>query len=137
MNAEAPKYFLCDVIGQLLLMHVEPEEMSVPEELSLYFAGSFGTEDVRLWEVESEAMLGQLAAGTLSIKGLPSDEAVLCSPDTTYSIRLAESTNTLLLSSPSRPDQVEMHPFLVSGPSSSHLLSSPPFPDCRLCPQRL
>ena len=37
---------------------------------------------------------------SVSIKGRPGDEAVLCTGDQTYALRLAEATNTLVRPAP-------------------------------------
>ena len=78
--------------------------MSEPVPQKLCFASDFGTEQVRLFEVESESMLQAIARNEVVVKGQATDEAVLCTTDHTYTVRLAESTNTLLLLPPATPD---------------------------------
>ncbi len=70
----------------------------------LHFGNELG--GIRLWEMDDEAVMGEIRAGHVQLKGLESDEAVLCSSSRTYSVRSAESTNTLLLVAPSQPDTV-------------------------------
>ena len=63
----------------------------------LVFAESFSADSIKLFELDSEDLLDELKRGELSIKGHANDEAILCSSDRSFTVRLAESTNTLLL----------------------------------------
>lgn len=74
--------------------------MSSPQRVVLTFAPDFEASRVRLFEVD-EALLAQLdTPGAVAIKGSASDEAHLVTPTATFTVRLAESTNTMLLLPP-------------------------------------
>ena len=62
------------------------------------FAHGFANSSYRLFELD-EPVLQELLKddGSVSIKGSRNDEAVLCTADKTYTLRLAESSNVLLL----------------------------------------
>ncbi len=70
----------------------------------LHFGNELG--GIRLWEMDDEALMGEVRAGHVQLKGLEGDEAVLCSSSRTYAVRSAESTNTLLLVAPHEPGAV-------------------------------
>ena len=60
-----------------------------------------------------------LLCGSLAIKGNPNEEAVLCTTSRTYLLRLAESSNTLLL----MPGQLPKAPP-AEGPPADIAISS-------------
>ena len=62
------------------------------------FTESFSAASYKLFELD-EAVLQELAqpGGRLRIKGAAEDEAVLCASDNTHELRLAESSNNMLL----------------------------------------
>lgn len=62
------------------------------------------TNELRVFEVDSEAMLEDMQKGAVSIKGASESEAVLCTSKQSFVVRLAESTNTLLFVSPNGSD---------------------------------
>ena len=53
-------------------------------------------DDIQLFEVDDK-MLEEMKNGDVSIKGTIDDEACLCSSDSTFLVRLAESTNSMLV----------------------------------------
>jgi len=64
----------------------------------LVFADGFGQAALRLFECDEDVLLALLQDdGSVRVKGKRSDQAVLCTTNQTYSLRLAESSNTLLL----------------------------------------
>jgi len=69
----------------------------------LVYADSIGSSTYRLLEVPND-LLAQLKADpskSLVIKGRPEEEALLCTDNQTFAVRLAVSSNTLLLVPPS------------------------------------
>lgn len=64
------------------------------------FDDGFSASTCRLFEFDEKTLQAVLANdGGVSIKGAQPDEAVLCTKDATFVIRLAESSNTFLLAS--------------------------------------
>ena len=62
------------------------------------FAHGFANSSYRLFELDEPVLQEVLKNdGSVSIKGTRNDEAVLCTADKTYTLRLAESSNVLLL----------------------------------------
>ena len=66
----------------------------------VFFSDTFtDNNNYRLFEFPDEGTLQELLKndGSVKVKGGPNDEAVLCTANKTYTLRLAESSNTLLL----------------------------------------
>lgn len=95
-------------------------EASEPGVTSLQFADSFSDNPVKLFEMDDKVLEELLAdGGSLAIKGNPNEEAVLCTASRTYLLRLAESSNTLLLA----PGQLPKAPP-AEGPPADITISS-------------
>ena len=65
----------------------------------VFFSDTFtDNNNYRLFEFPDEGTLQELLKndGSVKVKGGPNDEAVLCTANKTYTLRLAESSNTLL-----------------------------------------
>ncbi|KAL0050702.1 hypothetical protein WJX82_005403 [Trebouxia sp. C0006] len=65
---------------------------------------------VRLLELDA-SILDDICNGSVVIKGEPSAEAVLCTAQSTYAVKIVETTNSLLLVPPAQsPDITSSHP---------------------------
>merc|ERR1740130_92951 len=96
------------------------ETAAEPRLTTLHFAESFTDTSVKLFEVDDTVLEELLAdGGSLAIKGNPNEEAVLCTATRTYLLRLAESSNTLLL----MPGQLPKAPP-AEGPPATITISS-------------
>ncbi|GBF89216.1 sister chromatid cohesion DCC1 [Raphidocelis subcapitata] len=74
-------------------------QLSGSRPRQLQYSASGLRRDLRLLEVD-DALLGDIAAGGVVVKGGPGDDAVLCTGDRTYALKYVETTNTLLMLPP-------------------------------------
>jgi sister chromatid cohesion protein DCC1 len=74
------------------------------------FTKDFTAHKVRLFEVD-EDVLAAMQAGQVVIKGVQEDEAHLCTLNKTYTLRMAESTNTLLVVQPTTSTSDTQHVY--------------------------
>lgn len=73
-------------------------KMASTQQQMVVLDSGFATSNYKLFELDEPVLQEVLrGTGTVSIKGGPADDAVLCTADRTYTLRLAESSNTLLL----------------------------------------
>ena len=94
------------------------------------FGADLNAQTYRLFEMD-EATLQQLLKddGSLTIKGGRDDDAVLCTADKTYTLRLAESSNSFLLA----PEREKKRPR-EEGADNAADNAEPPPPDVLLAP---
>ncbi|XP_065905943.1 sister chromatid cohesion protein DCC1-like isoform X2 [Dysidea avara] len=74
----------------------------------LKFSDQLNSDDVKLFELPPKILSTLEAGDTVVLRGDRDDNAVLCTTDTTFELKLAETSNTMLLapalSDPSQPD---------------------------------
>jgi sister chromatid cohesion protein DCC1 len=77
-------------------------DLQANDSVTIKFAENVQQNEYKVFEMP-ESLLNELltsAPGTVRIRGLPDSEAVLVSSNKTYTLRMAESTNTILLLPP-------------------------------------
>ncbi|KAG0586272.1 hypothetical protein KC19_2G077700 [Ceratodon purpureus] len=74
-------------------------ELEVDGSTTVVYADGFGMDEFKLLEVD-ESILKELLHDGLTIKGVKTDEAVLCTSSTTYAIKYVSTSNTVLLIPP-------------------------------------
>ena len=75
-----------------------PGRMASTLEQPVVLGTGFSTSGYKMFELDENVLQALLRDdGSVSIKGGRADEAVLCTEDRTYTLRLAESSNTILL----------------------------------------
>ncbi|KAI8140627.1 sister chromatid cohesion protein Dcc1 [Fennellomyces sp. T-0311] len=76
----------------------------------LYYSNAFHKGTYRLIELSDEKIAKAIeSSGELVIKGLPEDEAVLCTEDQTFSLREVDTSNSLLLARTESPNDQNLH----------------------------
>lgn len=63
----------------------------------LHFSLDLHSEDIRLVELEKPVLSALRNGEKVVIRGLPSDDAVLCTQEKTFDLRVADTSNTLLI----------------------------------------
>jgi sister chromatid cohesion protein DCC1 len=76
-----------------------PLRLAAGAAASLRYGPRFGAEKLQLLEVDA-AMLEEIVASGVVIKGGRDEEAVLCTATKTYALKQVETSNTLLLVPP-------------------------------------
>eukprot|EP00250_Pteridium_aquilinum_P006628 c16506_g1_i1 orf=104-1282(-) len=74
-------------------------DMAVDSTVEIRYGDAFGSEDVKLLEVD-EAILQEILDCGVAIRGGLNDEAVLCTSSHTYAIKFVMTSNTVLVMPP-------------------------------------
>jgi len=87
-----------DVIDQLLTRaKLDPVNDLKPLVQDIYFGDSIASDDLKLFEVEQSMLDYLLEGNSLVIRGDATENAVCCTKNATYSFKIAEISNPLLL----------------------------------------
>eukprot|EP00039_Didymoeca_costata_P019423 m.337485 g.337485 ORF g.337485 m.337485 type:complete len:370 (+) comp18146_c0_seq1:246-1355(+) len=109
-------------------MMASVKDINTSDNLNIGYSDDYSAADLRLLELPSEVAealeSGLLKDGDLCLKGGDSDTLVCCTPEKTYGVRVADTSNTLLVTRSEGSD------YIIEGTVGEHL-------ELQICPPRV